>query len=129
MVALDPNPTPCGGEAPKEEAPLLDLEIGTPEDATASDCKGETKEKKSGLAAAFTKFFEQTDAEKEEADRVARWALRVYAATSLSINHTPSTTVRYLITDAKSAGILGCAVAVPGQSDETVRDRQRDWRR
>jgi hypothetical protein len=127
MVALDPNPTPCGGEAPKEEAPLLDLEIGTPEDATAPDCKGETK-KGSGLAAAFTKFFEQTDAEKEEADRAARWALRVYAATSLSINHT-STTVRYLIIDAKSAGILGCAVAVPGQSDETVRDRQRDWRR
>nr|XP_051185099.1 uncharacterized protein LOC127299210 [Lolium perenne] len=77
MVALDPNPTPCGGEAPKEEAPLLDLEIGTPEDATAPDCKGETK-KGSGLAAAFTKFFEQTDAEKEEADRAARWALRVF---------------------------------------------------
>ncbi|CAM0949541.1 unnamed protein product [Alopecurus aequalis] len=73
MVALDPHPTSCGGEAAKE-APLLDLEVARPEGATGSDCMGEMK-KESSLAAAFTEFFAKT---KEEADRVAPWALRAF---------------------------------------------------
>ena len=93
MVALDPNSTPCGGEAPKEEleAPLLDPEIGRPEDATAPDYKGEKTKKKNSLASAFTKFFEQT---REDAEGRPVGSPGIYVATFLSIDHA---TVSYLI--------------------------------